>query len=181
MNLNQVEFVEVLLTPSWIKMFREVLFIKHGVKVFPIGHTRKYRQATCVDIYNIHGRGHNSVFSGTGGDTSHHLLISTSFEEFLLRHLDNLRNNRLQVHNGIISAFRRFPQEIGGSISVTSGIKVEAQAILNHMFCRLDKETFQLASPKYFFIYQIKLSVIQPTTSIQIGGGLANQSPRLNS
>ena len=42
---------------------------------------------------------------------------------------------------------------------MTQGIKVEAQALLNHMFCRLDKETFQLTSPKYFFIYQIKISV----------------------
>jgi hypothetical protein len=107
--MNQQVFTEVLLTPNWIQSFRQVLFLKHGVRVFPIGHTSKYRHCICIDFNNMHGKGHNSVFSGTGVDKSHHLLIANSFEDFLVRHLDNLRNNRLQVNNNLISVFRRFP------------------------------------------------------------------------
>lgn len=93
--MNQQVFTEVLLTPSWTQSFRQILLLKLGMRVFPIGHTSKYRQVLSIDINNMHGKGHNCVFSTTGVDNSHHLLIANSFEDFLARHLDNLRNNRL--------------------------------------------------------------------------------------
>jgi len=44
---------------------------------------------------------------------------------------------------------------------VTQGIKVEAQAIIHHMFCHFDRSLFD-ETPKYFFVYQLRLSVVQP-------------------
>jgi hypothetical protein len=65
------------------------------------------------------------------------------------------------MHNNEITSFRKYPQEIGGSVSITQGIQVEVQAILQHMFCRFDKEIFEQV-PKYFYVYQVRISVVPP-------------------
>jgi hypothetical protein len=38
--------------------------------------------------------------------------------------------NRYFMHNNEITSFRKYPQEIGGSLTITQGIQVEVQAIL---------------------------------------------------
>lgn len=71
--------------------FRSVLLAKTGLKVFPITHTYKYRQANVIDLNNIIGRGCNALYSATGQDKSQLLYVASSLEEYLRNHYYNLR------------------------------------------------------------------------------------------
>ena len=108
-SFNQYTFVNVLLTPSSIENFRNVIFYKCGVKAFPILHTNRYRQASFVDINNLLGRGHNAIFSITGCDKSTLLLVANSLEEYLSTHYQTLVEDRYYMQNNEITAFRKLP------------------------------------------------------------------------
>ena len=82
--------------------------------------------------------------------------------EFLQRKLDSLVYASHHVHRGEITPFRNISQELGGSVTVTQGIQVEAQALIQHIFCRFDDEIFEHV-PKYFFVYNVRIKVIAPT------------------
>ena len=66
------------------------------------------------------------MYSVTGVDKSNLIYVAASIEEYLAQYYDILRNDRLFVHDGEISAFRSDPTEICGSVTITQGIKVEA-------------------------------------------------------
>jgi hypothetical protein len=76
------------------------------------------------------GRGCNAVYSITGCDKSNLLLLAPTLENYLSTHYQTLVENRYFMHNNEITSFRKYPQEIGGSVTVTQGIQVEVQAIL---------------------------------------------------
>lgn len=62
-----------------------------------------------------------------------------SLESYLLNQYNLLRTDDFWMKDGEIFIFRRNPLNYFGSVTVTNGIKVEAQAHLVHMFCRFDK------------------------------------------
>jgi hypothetical protein len=54
-------------------------------------------------------------------------MISSSLEEYLATHLSLLRARRFYEQAGTITAFRKQPQELGGSVTVShDSIAVEA-------------------------------------------------------
>ena len=167
-SFNQYSFTNVLLAPSSIENFRNVILIKCGVRAFPIMHTNRYRQASFVDVNNLLGGGHNAIYSITGCDKSNVLRLAPSLLEYLQNHYQTLVEDRYFMQNNEITAFRKIPLEIGGSSTVTQGIQVEAQAILQHMFCRFDKEIFEQV-PKYFFVYQVRITVLPPPSAAAVG------------
>jgi len=59
-------------------------------------------------------------------------------------------------------------------VTVTQGIKVEAQAVIFHLFCRFDKESFEDA-PKYFFVYNMRISAQLPALP-HMGGPSVSKS-----
>lgn len=81
-----------------------------------------------------------------------------TLESYLLNQYNLLRTDDFWVNNGEIFIFRRNPLSYFGSVTVTNGIRVEAQAHLVHQFCRFDKERFDDA-PKYYFVYQHRITV----------------------
>lgn len=76
------------------------------------------------------GRGCNAVYSITGCDKSNVLLLAPSLENYLSQHYQTLVEDRYFMHNNEITAFRKYPQEVGGSSTITQGIQVDVQAIL---------------------------------------------------
>ena len=121
-SFNQYTFTNVLLTPSSIENFWNVILIKCGVKAFPIMHTNRYRQASFIDINNLLGRGSNAVYSITGCDKSNVMCLAPSLLDYLTSHYQTLVEDRYFMLNNEITAFRKLPMEIGGSTTVTQGI-----------------------------------------------------------
>lgn len=54
---------QVMLTPSALLNFRNIIENKCGIKAFPFTHTNKYRQITFIDIDNVLGKGCNALYS----------------------------------------------------------------------------------------------------------------------
>lgn len=111
----------MLLAPSAVQNFRDILLTKIGVKSFPITHINKFRQVTFVDINNLCGRGCNAVYSASGNDRSQLLMVASSVEEYLSSHYQALKQRRLYEQGGVITSFRKHPQEVGGSVAVSQG------------------------------------------------------------
>lgn len=77
---------QVLLTPSALLNFRNIMESKCGIKAFPFTHTNKYRQITFIDINNIFERGCNAVYSIQGVDRTSALYLFESPEAYLTLH-----------------------------------------------------------------------------------------------
>jgi hypothetical protein len=151
--------------------------------VFPICHINRYRQCTFIDINNTLQRGCNAVYSGTGHDKSTFTYLASSLEEYLAEIYNSLRYNRHQLYaDGSISVFREDPLELGGSSTITSGIKLDAQAHIQVLLCKFDKNIYENV-PKFCFVYQIRLSVVhqaqlEAMEALQNSSGSTNEASR---
>jgi hypothetical protein len=105
MSFNNYNLQTVLLTPSSILNFRMILQLKTGIKGFPFTHTNRYRQCNFIDLNNTFGKGPNTVFSMTGTDKSHVLLVAPNIETYLQRHYNLLKDDNLFIQNGEIHQF----------------------------------------------------------------------------
>lgn len=152
LKFGQNNLQAVYLVPQAIVSFQKMIKKKTGLNMFPFAHTYKLQQITCVDIHNEMGRGSNACYSICGLDKSHVMYAFPSIEDYISTQSYLLATDSFQVIDGEVSMFRNVPETMYGSTTVTRGIKIQAQAYLVHMFCRLDKQIFSDA-PKFYFVY----------------------------
>ncbi|CDW76718.1 UNKNOWN [Stylonychia lemnae] len=161
-KIAQHNLQQVLLTPSAILNFRNIIESKCGILGFPFTHTNRYRQVTFIDNMNQFGRGCNAIYSVQGVDRTQAMYVFDSPETYLTLHYNVLKGDKLWCNEGEISVFRKDPKDFFGSVTVTNGIQVQAQAWLIHQFCKLDKDLFPDA-PTYAFVYQHRITIDQIT------------------
>ena len=65
----------------------------HGYNTFVLTHTVGYRQAVFVDYLNTWKQGYSSVIEHTSPIKQYYLLLATSFEQWLEKHVHKLKNH----------------------------------------------------------------------------------------
>jgi hypothetical protein len=113
-----------------------------------------------VDVDNLFGHGPNALVSWGGPDRSLCHVVSPSILTFLEDHLAKLRSRFYFNQKGQIESFPADPREFGGSVTVSNRVKIEAVGRYIHYFSMFDTSYFH--TPRFFFVYQIRLSVVEP-------------------
>lgn len=86
------------------------------------------RQHVFIDRHNSFGNGPTALYSFGGSDKTFFVLVANSIEEYLNNHLQKLRSDWYCNDKGFLETFARNPLNAHGSVTITNGIKISAQA-----------------------------------------------------
>ncbi|CDW77167.1 UNKNOWN [Stylonychia lemnae] len=147
-----------LLSPSSMKMIQNILKQRYGFHQLPLMHIMNYRHSIIVDAENKFGMGHGALIQQGGPDRSVVVFMAPDILSYLRQHNEKLKNQYFFTRRGIIETYPSYPQLLGGSLTVTHGIKIEAVANYIHFFGVFDKSYYN-DDTRYFFSYQVRISV----------------------
>ena len=155
----------VVLSAAGVIWIQTILLQYYKKRLLPFLHTTGYRHSVFVDAENMFGRGPNALVSWGGPDRTLCHVISDSIVDFLSDHLAKLQNQFYFNQKGQIESFPADPLQFGGSVTVTNGVRIEAVGRYIHYFSLFDTTYYH--KPKFFFAYQIRLSVAQEALELE--------------
>ena len=123
-------------------------------------HTMSYRNIYVIDYQNIFKRGNTAIVSLSGKDKQKCLVLAESLEDFMANLYNKFTNSYFyKSKSNVIHTFPSDVKNEQGSVTLTRmegfSVKVEACAQYIHLF-----STFRKSQEKYFFAYQIRISII---------------------
>jgi hypothetical protein len=102
-------------------------------------HIKATPRTINIDFNNDFGCGHRAI-AHAAIDRRKYMIMAPSIKDFLQGHVDKLERNYYMAERGSIEAYARNPKDpqAFGSTTITSGIRISASAIYNHLISSFD-------------------------------------------